>query len=265
MILLVALICCTITLPTLFEWKADEIVGSPSREMIIVSTELGTNALFRSLYYWFTVVAFVFIPLTILTIFNLFLIRSVRKSSQKRRQWISSTTAHSGSISEAPQKVPVARKPALISGSLVQHPTTTRTSIQGPKSRSLIRLTLRSTKQKVKPTPSKAKESDFFTPTYRILLRQDAHITRLLIAVVLFFLVCQLPSALVIIYTTTATGNGEEVTNERQDAVLKILGNIVNLLMAVNSAGNFMLYCLLSRKYRRTLRDLLVRIGKRKN
>jgi len=79
-------------------------------------------------------------------------------------------------------------------------------------------------------------------------LRQESHITIMLIAVVILFIICQLPTACVLIYS--AFNDEEEDPN--QQSLIRGLGNIFNFLLAINSAGNFVLYCLLSQKYRRT-------------
>lgn len=70
----------------------------------------------------------------------------------------------------------------------------------------------------------------------------------MLIAVVLLFLICQCPTAITLIYT--AFNDLEPNTNS--ELLVRGLGNIFNFLMAINAAGNFVLYCLLSQKYRRT-------------
>lgn len=77
---------------------------------------------------------------------------------------------------------------------------------------------------------------------------QERRITIMLIAVVLLFLVCQIPSAAMLLYT--AVRDTQPNTNEH--ALLLALGNIFNFLMAINAAGNFILYSFLSKKYRRT-------------
>lgn len=78
--------------------------------------------------------------------------------------------------------------------------------------------------------------------------KQERRITIMLIAVVILFLVCQIPSAAMIIYTSV---NAPE-PNTNEHALVLAFGNIFNFLMAVNAAGNFVLYSFLSQKYRRT-------------
>ena len=70
----------------------------------------------------------------------------------------------------------------------------------------------------------------------------------MLIAVVLLFLICQLPTAITLIYS--AIHDVDQNTNS--GALIRGLGNWFNFLMSINAAGNFVLYCLLSQKYRRT-------------
>lgn len=79
--------------------------------------------------------------------------------------------------------------------------------------------------------------------------RQESKITVMLIAVVILFLTCQLPTAVILLYRSFH--HVETPSNE--DLLLRGLGNIFNFLMAVNAAGNFVVYCLLSQKYRKTL------------
>lgn len=86
------------------------------------------------------------------------------------------------------------------------------------------------------------------------IMRQEDRITITLIAVVIVFLICQMPTAAVLIYTSMGTpaGGGSEEEN-----VLLGLGNIFNLLVAVNAACNFLLYTALSDKYRRVFVNVL--------
>lgn len=77
---------------------------------------------------------------------------------------------------------------------------------------------------------------------------QERRITIMLIAVVILFLVCQIPSAAMILYSSV----NEPEPNTNEHALVLAFGNIFNFLMAVNAAGNFILYSFLSKKYRRT-------------
>lgn len=76
----------------------------------------------------------------------------------------------------------------------------------------------------------------------------ERRITIMLIAVVILFLVCQIPTAAMLLYTSV-----RDITpNTNEHALVLGFGNIFNFLMAVNAAGNFILYSFLSKKYRRT-------------
>lgn len=72
--------------------------------------------------------------------------------------------------------------------------------------------------------------------------RQENRITITLIAVVILFLVCQTPAAFLLVYSSFIAVSKTQ----------RGLGNIFNFLVAVNAASNFLLYCALSDKYRRT-------------
>lgn len=73
--------------------------------------------------------------------------------------------------------------------------------------------------------------------------------TMTLIAVVIMFCVCQTPTAVMMLTASVY----EPPENTAAYYVNRGLHTIFNFLMVVNAASNFMLYCAMSRKYRRTL------------
>jgi hypothetical protein len=77
---------------------------------------------------------------------------------------------------------------------------------------------------------------------------QENKITITLIAVVILFMVCQIPPAILLIYDLFH--QKPESLDEKN--IRLGLGNIFNFLVTINAACNFMLYCALSEKYRRT-------------
>ncbi|ODM93653.1 FMRFamide receptor, partial [Orchesella cincta] len=78
-------------------------------------------------------------------------------------------------------------------------------------------------------------------------IRQENRITVILIVVVIVFLFCQMPTALVLIYTSIHMPD----PGSAEEGILLGLGNIFNLLVAINAACNFLLYTALSDKYRK--------------
>ncbi|XP_016946298.1 uncharacterized protein LOC108021972 [Drosophila biarmipes] len=77
---------------------------------------------------------------------------------------------------------------------------------------------------------------------------QENRVTITLIAVVLMFIVCQLPWAIYL------------VVNQYMDiqfGTQVVAGNVCNLLASLHAASNFFLYCVLSDKYRKTVRELI--------
>jgi len=173
----VYLICFTATLSTPFEWTVVELVNPATNCTVldVAYSSLGNDEIYQKVYYWFTSITFTLLPLTLLIIFNSFLIQSVRQS----------------------QKLRV----------LMTHPTSDREERAASN---------------------------------------EIRITVTLIAVVIMFLVCQLPTAATLIYKIF-----HEPTPHEQYSLLA-LGNIFNFLVSVNAACNFLLYCALSKKYRRT-------------
>lgn len=79
--------------------------------------------------------------------------------------------------------------------------------------------------------------------------RQENKMTMTLIAVVIMFCVCQTPTAVMMLTASVY----EPPENTPAYYVNRGLHTIFNFLMVVNAASNFMLYCAMSRKYRRTL------------
>ncbi|CAC5418110.1 unnamed protein product [Mytilus coruscus] len=83
--------------------------------------------------------------------------------------------------------------------------------------------------------------------------------TLMLIGVAVVFIICQLPSATLIIYNTYLDAadvslNGNEVNN------LRIAGNVSNTLIQFNAAMNFILYSVMSTKFRRVFFRMVNRI-----
>lgn len=77
---------------------------------------------------------------------------------------------------------------------------------------------------------------------------QENKITITLIAVVILFMVCQIPTAITLIYNLFH----QPPMNSVEENIGLGLGNIFNFLVTINASCNFMLYCALSDKYRRT-------------
>lgn len=173
----VFVVCFLCTIPTPFEWTVQTRVDLASNQTLVraVYSEFGRNMVYKKVYYWVTVVLFIFIPFVLLAVFNSFLIWAVHQSKSQRRL-----------------------------------------------------MTM--------------------TQTQRDSANQENKITIMLIAVVILFLICQLPTAVMLVYTSAHV----YPLNSNSDALITGLNNIFNILMASNASCNFVLYCVLSEKYRRT-------------
>ena len=82
-------------------------------------------------------------------------------------------------------------------------------------------------------------------------------ITIMLIAVVVVFLICQLPQAILNMYVTYLI-----VTDgllKHRVIVITIVGNVFNLLVLINSSVNFILYSAFSNRFRLTFNKLFCR------
>lgn len=87
--------------------------------------------------------------------------------------------------------------------------------------------------------------------------RQQAEqhrITVMLISVVIVFLICQLPQAILNLYSTYLQAT--DGLTQKRIRILLIINNVCNLLVMINSSINFVLYSSFSTKFRRTFKKL---------
>ncbi|XP_063920469.1 FMRFamide receptor isoform X3 [Zophobas morio] len=95
-----------------------------------------------------------------------------------------------------------------------------------------------------------------------VSMSNENRITVMLIGVVFLFLICQTPTASFLIYSNFHESQDQTTENIHRDS-FSALGNIFNFLVTVNAATNFIMYCILSKKYRTTFKALFC--GRRKN
>ncbi|XP_046998080.1 FMRFamide receptor-like [Schistocerca americana] len=171
--LLVVVACLLATATTPYEWRITQAPKDGLMDM--VSSDFGKHPTYHSVFYWFSSVMFVLLPVVLLAIFNSFLVMAVHRSRRQRNRMTQVDQCDSNQ-------------------------------------------------------------------------RQENRITVTLIAVVVLFMVCQTPTAAMLLYTVFRGGQPGETENN----VRLALGNIFNFMAAVHSACNFLLYCALSDKYRRT-------------
>ncbi|XP_060520582.1 FMRFamide receptor isoform X2 [Cylas formicarius] len=84
-----------------------------------------------------------------------------------------------------------------------------------------------------------------------VAMSNENRITLMLIAVVGMFLICQTPTASYLIYY-----NLYPPVEQRQINVQTILGNVSNFLITVNASCNFLLYSIMSKRFRATFKKL---------
>ncbi|CAL8137204.1 unnamed protein product [Orchesella dallaii] len=206
----VCVACFALTATTPFEWipavNTEHLEKFNETSYFLESTEFGKSEMYRLLYHWFTTIFFVVLPLITLGILNVFLITAVRTSTIERMRMANETTA----------TVPTFQ---------IKNSTDTR--------KFALRLYIR--------TDAILKKLQSFQAS-----RNDNKVTMTLISVVVLFLICQMPTALVLIYTSIHVPELDSM----EENILLGLGNIFNLLVAINAASNFILYTALSDRYR---------------
>ncbi|XP_060082283.1 FMRFamide receptor-like [Ylistrum balloti] len=81
---------------------------------------------------------------------------------------------------------------------------------------------------------------------------EQQKVTTMLISVVIIFLLCQLPWAILLLYKAYISAND---IHSHGDS-LRIAGNVCNLLVEFNSSVNFLLYSYFSSRFRRTFQSI---------
>ncbi|XP_022326458.2 FMRFamide receptor-like [Crassostrea virginica] len=79
---------------------------------------------------------------------------------------------------------------------------------------------------------------------------EQTKITCMLISVAFVFILCQLPTAATICFNTYVELSGKTLTRSEGN-YLRIAGNVSNILISVNAAVNFILYSVMSTKFRK--------------
>lgn len=83
--------------------------------------------------------------------------------------------------------------------------------------------------------------------------REQQRVTLMLISVVVIFLICQTPQAVLLIYRSYIQANSLPYPAD----LIKIAGNVCNLLVQINASVNFLLYSYFSSKFRRTFKKVI--------
>jgi hypothetical protein len=275
--------CLLFVLPTPFEWSIVEQVeqsvsadssGNSSIErtyLTMYPSEFGQNQTYKSVYYWLTAVLFIFIPVLTLSIFNAFLIRSVRNSRRQRTQMTQSKYTPASSRVARPlstdnrNRSPNISHPgprscnsssqSLDNNNKAHHPNNNNN--HNNTNNIGVQLATNCSSRSSSPGDTSTSRGAASAPAPNRVeqqsAKQETKITVMLISVVFLFLICQLPVACSLIYTSI-----RELDSSRNEFyIVTTINNIINLMVAVNAAGNFVLYCLLSQKYRRTLFALI--------
>lgn len=154
------------------------------------TSEFGQRESYQFGYYWWYITLFTFVPLILLSVFNMFLIKSVWHANKRRK---------------------------LLSQS----------HVLGDHNNQCM---------------------------------EQQKVTTMLISVVIIFLLCQIPWAILLIYKVYVSAF---IIPHDKDIIL-ISGNICNMLGQVNASINFILYSYFSSRFRRTFKKLLCRWQKKK-
>lgn len=155
-----------------------------------VESEFGKRESYQFGYYWWYIIVFTFVPLILLSVFNMFLIKSVWNANSRRKML-------------------------------------SQSHVIGDHSNQSI---------------------------------EQQKVTTMLISVVIIFLLCQFPWAILLVYKVYLSAFSIEHV---KDYIL-IAGNICNLLGQVNASVNFILYSYFSSRFRRTFKRLLCGWQKKK-
>ncbi|CAH1953730.1 unnamed protein product [Acanthoscelides obtectus] len=95
--------------------------------------------------------------------------------------------------------------------------------------------------------------------TENTMFSNERRITIILIGIVISFLVCNTPTSAHLIYY-----HFHKVSTPRENNIMRILGNIFNLMLMLNAPCNFLIYCVLSKKFRQTFKKIFCERRKKK-
>lgn len=276
-ILATILFALCLTFPTflenkiVFNWDSASNTTRPQ----LTETELYPNFdLYKLIYFWLIAVTVQFIPLTILIILNSILMKFIHgsmknKSKNKKYEYnelqkSSANDVQPDAKSNASQMVVYsAEQKANKKSVTLSLPEATRTkrnstfdatqdgsrlgvqkmSLGNEATGSMLKLNApKSVQMRVHRSSSAQPQGD------------QNKVTILIIATVLVFLICQLPSALLLIYEAIFPLQNQN-SKMAEDVILG-LNNIANGLTAINASVNFILYSSFSEKFRQTFKEL---------
>jgi hypothetical protein len=254
-----------------FNWDSASNTTRPQ----LTETELYPNFdLYKLIYFWLIAVTVQFIPLTILIILNSILMKFIHgsmknKSKNKKYEYnelqkSSANDVQPDAKSNASQMVVYsAEQKANKKSVTLSLPEATRTkrnstfdatqdgsrlgvqkmSLGNEATGSMLKLNApKSVQMRVHRSSSAQPQGD------------QNKVTILIIATVLVFLICQLPSALLLIYEAIFPLQNQN-SKMAEDVILG-LNNIANGLTAINASVNFILYSSFSEKFRQTFKEL---------
>ncbi|XP_050307445.1 sex peptide receptor isoform X2 [Anthonomus grandis grandis] len=119
----------------------------------------------------------------------------------------------------------------------------------------LIRAVYVSQKKRKTMTRSNTQTSQYDNSS----VSNENRITIMLISVVVLFIICQTPTASNLIYYSFYPAK-----TRRQKNIQSILGNAFNSLLTVNASCNFLLYSIMSKKFRTTFKQLFFQRTKKR-
>ncbi|CAF0708306.1 unnamed protein product [Brachionus calyciflorus] len=208
-----------LTFPTFLENKIQFVynpINNSTKAELVESGFYPNFDMYKLIYFWIIAIMVQFIPLTLLIILNSILMRYIHDSIKAKNV-----------------KLSLGEKTLSTDG--------TKPSLELRVHRKSDFNIKNSVKNNVKNTSQQTDQNKA---------------TILLVATVVLFLVCQLPSALLLIYEAIFPLDND-VSSMNKDIRLG-LNNIANGLTAINASVNFILYSSFSDNFRQTVRTLFL-------
>jgi len=213
---------------------------------ILVETYFVTD-MYRLIYFWTIAVMVQFIPLTLLIIFNSILMRYIHQSIKLKHLKETNSVRTNNMNTRFKENIQPngcraeCMEPNEETGECLLKTNRLATNPMMKKSSSATSASL---------NPNMNNNYANSNETNKSKQVDQTKATILLIATVLLFLVCQLPSAFLLIYE--AVFPMENVKNKFIVDLRLGLNNIANGLCAINASVNFLLYTCFSEKFRQT-------------
>nr|QVK45817.1 G protein-coupled receptor [Proales similis] len=222
-----------LTFPTLLENKLEfqfDIETNRTIPQLVTTNIYPDFALYKFYYFWFIAITVQIIPLSLLIVFNSILIKHIHYSHLSSANPLNRPTCGTLELGQSREHSKESVSVALIS----------KTGVGNSQAN------------------DDSKQMRHGGGKYNKLTHDQTRASIILLATVIVFLLCQLPTAILLV--SEAIWPLDDQSDSFKVDIILGLNNIANGLTAINSSVNFILYSCFSKRFRQEFRCLLYSI-----